>query len=236
MQPAAAPKLLRALRFVEIALREPRRTHDDLALARAVVRYVIHLRIDDAQLHERDRAPRPAQNGKAPLRVSGQELRREVREREDRAGLRHPIAGNEVDALVDCRAGERQGQRGATDHDLPAAQVPFAQPRAREQHLQDRRYAVREGDTFARDEAEQHVRHVASRIDLFHAEQRRNVRQAPRVDVEHRRDRHVDVARTKRCVRRVSEGLRNAPACAARAGDGCSRRPSAAPWSRSCRT
>ena len=49
--------------------------------------------------------------------------------------------------------------------------------------------------TFSRcDQPEQHVRHVAARVDLLHAEHRRDVRKAPRVDVEHRRDRHVDVA------------------------------------------
>ena len=62
---------------------------------------------------------------------------------------------------------------------------------------------MRERHAFARNEAEQRVRHVATRVDLLDAEHRRHVRKAPGVNVEHRRDRHVDVARGERRVRRV---------------------------------
>ena len=53
--------------------------------------------------------------------------------------------------------------------------------------------------------------HVAPGIDLLDAEHRRDVRQPPGVDVEHRRDRHVDVARGE-----ASRAARCANACARR--------------------
>ena len=75
VQPAAAPQLLGALGLAEVALREPRRAHDDLALARAVVRDVVHVRVDDAQLHERNRPSGPASVRQASLGVPVAHLR-----------------------------------------------------------------------------------------------------------------------------------------------------------------
>ena len=57
MQPAAEPEVLRSLGFSEVALGQPRRAYDNLALAHAIVRDILHVGIDDAQLDERNRPP-----------------------------------------------------------------------------------------------------------------------------------------------------------------------------------
>ena len=128
-----------------------------------------------------------------------------MREREDRTGLRHPVAGDHVDAALERGAGERHRQRRAADDHFPAAEVDAGGSRAAQHHLQDRRHAMRERHLLASDQPEQHVGHVAAGVDLLHAEHRRDVGKPPRVNVEHRRDRHVDVARRERRVRRVGE-------------------------------
>src|SRR5262249_9021663 len=52
---------------------------------------------------------------------------------------------------------------------------------------------VREGDAFGLDELEKQIGSVPPRIDLLDAGRRRRPWESPGVDVEHRRDRHVDV-------------------------------------------
>ena len=135
------------------------------------------------------------------------------------------------------RARERHRQRRAADDHLPAARgrslcaagLPSIICRIVGTQCEN-------VTPLARDQAEQHVGHVAARVDLLHAQHRRDVGQAPGVHVEHRRDRHVDVARGERRVRRVARTPAPRPACAARAGGGCSRRPWAGRSCRSCRT
>ena len=63
----------------------------------------------------------------------------------------------------------------------------------RQQHVQNRRNAVREGDALPLDEPEQSLRLVAPGIDLLDAEHGGDEGHAPAVDVEHRGDGHVHV-------------------------------------------
>ena len=66
---------------------------------------------------------------------------------------------------------------------------------AGQDHLQDGRDAVREGDPLGGDQLEDHRRLVHARVDLLDPEQGRDVRDAPGVHVEHGGERHVDVVR-----------------------------------------
>ena len=62
-----------------------------------------------------------------------------------------------------------------------------------QQHLQNGRHAVGEGDLFFLDQAAKHVRLVAAGIYLLDPEHGGHVRHAPGMHVEHRGDRHVDI-------------------------------------------
>ena len=59
--------------------------------------------------------------------------------------------------------------------------------------MQDGRHTMRESDFFFLDERAKHVRRIAARIDLLDAHDRRYIRYAPCMHVEHRRDRHVHI-------------------------------------------
>ena len=73
---------------------------------------------------------------------------------------------------------------------------------------------MREGHAFGLDELEQHFGRVAARIDLLEPGQRRRIGKAPGVDMEHRRDRHVDVVAMKRpCSGAMPKAASSANVC-----------------------
>jgi hypothetical protein len=80
---------------------------------------------------------------------------------------------------------------------FPAAHIHALSLRASQQHVQQRRHAVREGDLFLSEQPHQQFGRIATRIHLLHAEHCGDVRKTPGVHVEHRRYRHVDVATMK---------------------------------------
>ena len=91
------------------------------------------------------------------------------------------------------RFAQRGRERGAADDHRPARQVLLRCVGRLQEHLQDGRDAVREGDLFGLLQLEQDVGQIASRQDGLEPERDRDVRDAPREHVEHRRDRHVHV-------------------------------------------
>ena len=190
---AAGPELLRRRRIVEIAHGEPWGARDDLASGFSVVRHVCHVRVDDAQIDERRR-----QSGaRAPLhlrlRIFRQLLRRQMHPAQHRGGLGLPIAGEDVDAAFERGSGQRPRHCGASDHHLQPGEIDVLAPRRREQHLQDRRDAMRGRHALSRDQPQQDIRRVAARVDLLVAHHGVQVWASPCVDVKHRRQRHVDV-------------------------------------------
>ena len=117
-----------------------------------------------------------------------------LREREHWASFRHAVAAEHVDAARTRGLRQTHGQRRSADYRLPARKIDIGRFRRRQNHLQDRRHAMRERHLLAHDQIDQRIRQVAARINLLHAELQRDVRHAPGMHVEHRRDRHVDVA------------------------------------------
>ena len=63
--------------------------------------HVVHLGIDDAQMHQRDRAAGFAAHFDLPLDIPIAHLRLQLRQGEDRAGLGHAIAGEDIDAHIE---------------------------------------------------------------------------------------------------------------------------------------
>ena len=59
--------------------------------------------------------------------------------------------------------------------------------------MQQRRHAMRERHLLPHQQADQEFGRIAAGIDLLDAEHGGDEREPPGVDVEHRRDRHVDV-------------------------------------------
>jgi hypothetical protein len=112
---------------------------------------------------------------------------------EDGAGLGEAVPGVDLDAQF----GRLQRQplrepRPADDH-LPAAQVQPAHRRGGDNHLENGGDAVAEGDLLGQEQPHQHLRLIPARVDLLDAEEGGHVGDAPGVDVEHRREGHVDV-------------------------------------------
>src|SRR5690554_1939376 len=95
VQPAAFPELLGIVGIVQIALREPGRAHHDLALAFAVMWQVVHVAVDDANLHQRHRATGLAALLDLTLDVPVQHMPLQEGDGQDRAGLGHAVAGED---------------------------------------------------------------------------------------------------------------------------------------------
>ena len=112
---------------------------------------------------------------------------------QDRTGFRHAVAGKHVHPAGQRGRGQALGEGGAADDHLAARQVDVLAGLVAQQHVQDGRDAMREGDAFLGYQLQQHVRHVAAGIDLLQAEHGGDVGHAPGVHVEHRRNRHIDV-------------------------------------------
>ncbi|SAL07657.1 hypothetical protein AWB81_08213 [Caballeronia arationis] len=197
VQVAALPKLIGCLRVLQVALRQPRRAHDDLTARPAVVSDVFALFVHDAQIHERQRQTRLATQAHLLVGVERLAAGLQLRERQQRSGLRHPIAGEDVDATIERRTRESMGQRASADDHFPLAQIDGLRFRAAEQHVQDRSDAMRERDAFITHEPDEPLRQVTARIDLLHTQHGSDIRHTPRVDMEHRRDRHVHVTAVK---------------------------------------
>ena len=113
--------------------------------------------------------------------------------RKHRAGLRLPIAGVDVDAARQRGPHQRARHGGAAHHHLQLGEIDIVAPRRREQHLQDRRHAMRGRHALARDQSQQDVRRIPPRVDLLAAHHGVQVRAPPCVDMKHRGQRHIDV-------------------------------------------
>ncbi len=124
-------------------------------------------------------------------------------QRQDRAGFRHAITREHVDAALQRRGCQAFGQRRTADDDFPAAHVHALSLRAGQHHVQQSRHAVREGDLFLSEQPHQQFGRIATRIHLLHAEHRGDVRKTPGVHVEHWRYRHVDVATMEASLRGI---------------------------------
>ena len=125
--------------------------------------------------------------------IAREVARLEMRHRQERARLGHPVACEHIDAAVHRLLGERLRQRRAADHHLQAGEIDIGLRGRIEQHLQDRWHAMGERHALGLDQLDQQRRIVTARIDLLDAGKRRRPREAPRVNMEHRRDRHIDV-------------------------------------------
>ena len=116
-----------------------------------------------------------------------------MRESQDRAGLGHPVAAEEIDATIERGSGQPFRQGRAANNYLPMAQIHFAARRAVQHHVQYGGHTMGESDLLLPDERAQHVGRIAAGINLFDAQHRCDIRNAPRVHVEHGRDRHVHI-------------------------------------------
>ena len=99
----------------------------------------------------------------------------------------------QVDAARQRRPRQALGQRRAADDHLPARQVDLIRPLCRQQHRQYGRHAMREGDAMLCDQTQQLARLIAPGIDLPHPQHGGDQRKTPAVNVEQRRQRHVDI-------------------------------------------
>ena len=165
------------------------------------MRHVLHVGVDDAQIHQRRCHAGPGAEFDFPVSTTGEVLRPDMGNRSKRAGLRHPVACKDVDACGERLLGQRLRQGRAADHHLEPVQIDVRLGGSIEQHLQDGRHAVGEGDALTLDQLDQHRRLVAPGIDLLDTCERRRPGEPPGVDVKHRRDRHVDVVARKAALR-----------------------------------
>ena len=78
-----------------------------------------------------------------------------MRQSHHRAGLRHAVAGKDIDTKLERGQAERLRHGGTADDHFPVAQVDLADVRVAEQHMQDGRHAVREGHLLRLDQPEQ---------------------------------------------------------------------------------
>src|ERR1700722_16788235 len=72
MQIAAGPQLFRAFRIVEVTLREPGRAQHDLAGGLAVVRNVVHVRVDYPQIDQRRAHACPSADFDLPFGIAAE--------------------------------------------------------------------------------------------------------------------------------------------------------------------
>jgi hypothetical protein len=79
---------------MQIALRQPRRTHHHFAGALAIPRTIIHIAIHRAQGHQRQRPPRLHPQRRFAL--AAQVRSRHLGQRQYRTSLRHPVTGKDI--------------------------------------------------------------------------------------------------------------------------------------------
>src|SRR5262245_42867387 len=194
VQPPTEPQLFRVRRIAQVTLRQPRRARHDLARRCAVARNIPHLRIDDAQIDQRDRTPRLDPHLDLTIDIPYFIFGSQMSQREHGTSLRHAVAGRDVDAVLHGFLRQGPRQRGPANNHLPALEHSLLRVWMGENHLQNGWDAVRECDLLARDQVEHEIGRIFPRIDLLESERRRHVGEAPGMNVEHGRYRHVHVA------------------------------------------
>ncbi|MNO68893.1 hypothetical protein D3C76_597370 [compost metagenome] len=193
VQPAALPQLLALFRLLEVAHGQPRGSQHQFALGLAIGREEIALAVDDRRFHQGHRHAGLDPVGDALILAAGLQFVVQVRGRNQRAGLGHAVRRRQLDTARQCSLVQRPVKRTAADDDLPATEVLALGAGAIEQHLQDGRHAMGEGDFLFTPQLDQHVRLVAPRVHLLHAKHGGGVRDAPGMHVEHRGDGHVHI-------------------------------------------
>ncbi|MNG97505.1 hypothetical protein D3C79_566210 [compost metagenome] len=193
VQPAPLPQLLALFRLFEVAHGQPGCAQYQLALGLAIGRKEVALCIDDRRLHQRHRHTGLDPVGDALVLAAGLKFVVQVRGGNQRAGFRHAVRGGQLDPTRQRGLIQRAVERTAADDDFPATEVLALGGRAVEQHLQDGRHAMRERDLLFAPQLDQHVRLIAPRVHLLHAEHGRGIGNAPGVHVEHRGNGHVHV-------------------------------------------
>jgi len=194
VQVTAGPQGFGSLGSGQVTLGQPGGAYHQFAAGLAVVGHVVHLGIDDAQVHQGQRQAGLGPDHRLLFRRQFEIGAFEVGDGQHRAGFRHAVAGEQVDAAGDRLGREAGGEGRAADDHLAARKVGLVcGGLVGEQHVQDGRHAVGEAHALAGDQLEQHVRTVTTGVNLLHAEHGRQVGHAPGVHVEHRGDRHVHV-------------------------------------------
>ncbi|MNP32921.1 hypothetical protein D3C76_1261270 [compost metagenome] len=94
-------------------------------------------------------------------------------------------------------AGKTQGQRTATQEHFPAVEIGGLALLTGEEHLQDGRHTVGKRHLLLLIKPDQAIGFVAAGVHLLDAHQGSDVRHAPGMHMEHRRDRHVHVIGTQ---------------------------------------
>ena len=151
--------------------------------------------------------------------------------RQQRSRLGHPVTSEHIDAALHRLLGERLRKGGPSDHHLQAGKIDVGLRGCVKEHLQERRHAMGKRHAFRLDQPDEQRRIVAAGIDLLDAGKRGRPREAPRVNMEHGRDRHIDVvAMEARLASPQGQTRRVPPWHEAPTDGGCSRRLSAAPW------
>ena len=191
VQPASFPQLLAFVRLFEVALGQPGGPGDHFTLGFAIMGYRFAIRIDNFQFHHGH-----GFTGLHPdcgLLLQGQfKIRRgEVGGAQQRAGFRHAVAGEHLDAQFRPRIAQAFGQGAATDEHMPVAQVGGLDGLGGHHHLHDGGHAVGEADFVLLEQIHQQLGFIATGIDLLYSHHGGRVRHAPGVNVEHGRDRHI---------------------------------------------
>ena len=181
---------------------------------------IAHVRIDDAQIHQRQRLAGLAAQRQMLFGVED-ESGFHLRAGQDRAGLGHAVAAPRLDAALGRAAGEPERHCRAADDDLPALEVGRSGLRRVQHHLQDCRHAVGEADALLLDQLQERSRLIAAGVDLLHAQQAWRGTEIPR--------RARGTSASAACRRRPNESAAQpaawqsssrCPGCAARSGDG----------------
>ena len=140
------------------------------------------------------------------VRIAREIARLEMRDRQQRAGLGHAIAREYVDAAIHRLFRQRLRQRRAANDHLQSSEIDVGLRRRVEQHLENCRHAVGEGYALGLDQLDKERGVITAGIDLLRASERRRPGKAPRVNMEHRGHRHIDVvAMESTVVRRQAE-------------------------------
>ncbi len=192
-QPAARPQFGTFFRLTIVAFCQPGRAQDQFTLGFAIGRQKVALLIDDRGVYQHSRNPGLDPVGDLFVFAAGFQLFVDVRDRNQRSGFRHAVGSGELNALGLGRLIQAAIQCAAANDDFPAAEIDILSRLGVEQHLQDGRHAMREGDLLPAPQLHQQFGLVAAGIDLLEPQHGRGIRNAPGVHMEHRSDGHVDV-------------------------------------------
>ncbi len=202
MQPPAAPEVFRLLRILVVPFGKPRRADNDFAGGFAVIRLKISVPVGNPDIDKRDGHSRLDGDVAFLFVVEIFHVRLQIGHADDRAGFGHSIAGHDGNPQIDGRDGNSLGQTGAADDHLPGGKIKLFRDGADDDHLKDCGHAMGKSDLFPSDQFHQHFRLVFAWINLLDAHHRRDKGEAPGMNMEHGRDRHVDIRRgeTQRSV------------------------------------